>query len=116
VSDALDHGEEVRHGIEAQMALAKFAAGDDLCRQFVRRFSSVKSEVDALANAELATRMDQRLPHIRLAGKLLRQQHFDFPMQELRGCRVSWRNRLRPRAAAVSVKPRRQNTGVVDHQ
>ena len=64
VSDALEHGEEVGDRIEAQMALAELAASDDLGGEFVRLLGGVEAEVDAFADAQLASGMNESLPHI----------------------------------------------------
>ena len=42
VSDALEHAEEIGDRIEAEMALAEFAAGDDLGSEFVRLLGRVE--------------------------------------------------------------------------
>ena len=95
VADAIEHAEEVVHGIEAKMALAKSAAAHDFGREFVRRFVGLAAEIDSLAQSELAAGMDQRFPLRRMRGDLPGQQHFDPTTQE----RLSLRD-FQSRAAA----------------
>ena len=73
VPDAFDYGEEIRDRIEVEMALAKFAAGNDFGSEFVGVLGSFASEVDALADAELSSGMNESFPNVgfgrELAGK-----------------------------------------------
>ena len=116
VPDAVEDGEEIVDRIEAQMALAERPAPDDLGCQFVRRFVRIAAEIDALAQAELAAGMHQRLPFQRRSGELFRQQHLDFAAQKISCGRIFLRQPLRARAAAMSVQPRRQHLGIVEDQ
>ena len=116
VSDALDHGEEIRDAVEAEMALAKFPAGDDFCREFVGLLGGVETKVNALAQAQLASGMDESFPQVGLGGELAREQHFDFAMKELGDRGIGRGNGQRPRTAAVSVEPGRQHARVINHQ
>ena len=103
MADALEHREEIGDGIEAQMALAKFAASDDFGGEFVGLIGGVEPEVNALADAKLASGMDEGFPQIWLGGKLTREQHFDSSVQKFRG-RRDWKGRRAGHANRCDVR------------
>ena len=63
MTDAIEGGEEIRQRLEANAALAKFRASQNLGLQLV-----VLSEVQAFADADFAPRPDQAFPLVGVCG------------------------------------------------
>ncbi len=78
--------------------------------------SALPPKIDALAQAELAARMHQRLPFQWRSGELFGQQDLDLAAQKISCGRVFLRQPLRARAAAMPIQPRRQYLGIVEDQ
>src|ERR1019366_1808571 len=112
MADAIEHGEEVVHRIEAKTALSESTAAHDLGREFMRRFVGVAAEINPLAQSQLAAGMNQRFPLRRIGSELPGQQRFDPATKEVFRGGILGRERLRARAAAMSEKARRQYLGV----
>ena len=112
VADAIEGGEEICDRLEADAALAKFSASQDLGLQFV-----AFAEEQAFADADLAAGTDQAFPIVGVGGKLSRQQHFDAAVEEIAGCGIVRTDRLSAGAFAAAVEPGGKDAGVVeDHQ
>ena len=109
MADALENGVEIAGAVEADGALAEFAAGDDFAFQsFVER--------NALAGAHLAARADQRLPVAAVRGDRAKQEDLDAATEELAALRIVLADREGVDARAMAEEPRREDARIVEHQ
>jgi hypothetical protein len=111
MADFLDAGEEVVHGSEADVALAKFAAGDDLGLEFV-----AVAEEKMLADADFAAGTHETFPIVRVALQLACEQDFDTTAEEVARGRILRAQRLGLKTGAASKKASGEYTGVVEYQ
>jgi hypothetical protein len=79
VADLLDPGEEVVCQSEADVAFAKFAAGEDLGLEFV----VVAAKEEMLADSDFAARADETSPIVRIALPLACEQDFDLAAEKV---------------------------------
>jgi len=92
------------------VALAKFAASDDLGLEFV----VVATEEKMLADADFAARADETFPIVRIALQLACEQNFDASLQKISGRRIATAHRLRPHSSTPSIEPRGKHAGIVE--
>ncbi len=111
VSEFLEARLEIRHRVEPDRPLAKLASFQDLGFEVGGAFS----EREALADANLAPRADQRFPFERLF-EAFGQQKLATAVQEVLHSRIVRAERLRSTSAAVSEQARWDDPSVVQDQ
>src|SRR5581483_10163394 len=109
VSQTLHHALEICDREKADTTLPIAAACDHL------RLKFPVAKVQTLANTNLAPGTHQAFPFIGLRRKLMSQQDFNLPAQEIASCRVAGAEALRPRSAAPAIQPRRKHPGVIEN-
>ena len=78
VADSFYSCEKVVHRSETDVALAKFAAGDDLSLELV-----IIAEGKVLADSDFAARADETFPIVRVALQLACEQDFDLAAKKI---------------------------------
>ena len=111
MADLLDAGEEVVDRTEADVALAKFAAGDDLGLEFI-----VVAEEKVLADADFAAWTHEAFPIVRIALELTCEQDFDLAAEEVARGRILRADRLGLKTGAASKKASGKYAGIVEYQ
>ena len=111
MADLLDAGEEVVCRSEVEVALAKFAAGDDLGLEFV-----VVAEEKVLADADFAAWTHEAFPIVRIALQLPSEQDFDTAAEEVTRGRILRAERLGLKTGAASKKASGKYAGIVEYQ
>jgi hypothetical protein len=99
VADLFYVGEEIVDRGEADVALAEFAAGDDLGMEFV-----IIAEEKMLADSNLAARPDQTLPVVGIPLQLPCKQDLDTAAKEVARGRIMRTQRLGLKATTSSVE------------
>ena len=69
MSNGIDAGEKVLDGVEADVPLAEFSAGDDFGLKFV-----MLTEEEMLADSDLAARTHETLPLVRIVPQLTSEE------------------------------------------
>jgi len=115
VADAIESGEEIVHGLndalglEADLALAEFGAGQDLGLQFV-----LLAEEEAFADTDFAAGANQAFPIVGIGGELAGEQNFDAAVEEITRGGITRADRLSMGALAAAIKPGRKDAGIVE--
>ncbi len=78
VADSFYAGKEIIDGREADLALTKFAAGDDLGMEFV-----IIAEEKMFSDSDLSPGSDETFPIVGIAPQLPGQQDFDTAAKEV---------------------------------
>lgn len=108
VADLFHACKEVVHRSEADVALTKLAAGDDLGLKLV-----VIAEEKMLAYPNFAAWADETFPIIRIALQLAGEQDFDAAAKKVARSGIVWTDRLGLEACAASIEAGRKHARVV---
>jgi hypothetical protein len=115
MTEPLDFGEEVVHGLEADAPFTKSAAGDDLGLKFV-----VVSEEEAFAHSDFATGAHQAFPFIGVpwvlgGGDLAGEQDFNAATKKIPSRGIARTKGLGLKTGSPAVQARWKDAGVVEY-
>lgn len=110
MADLLDLGKEVFRWSEADVAFAKFSAGNDFGLQLV-----VISEKKPLTDRDFPARPDKAFPVIGIGLQLTCQQDFYASAKEVAGCRIARAEDLRLKTSAASIEACWEHPSVVEN-
>ena len=111
VADPFHAGEEIVDGSEAYLALAEFAAGDDLGMKFV-----MIAEEKMFADSDLSAGPDQTFPLVGIALQLPGKQDFDTAAKEIVRGRICGLRGCGLKATTASVEARGKDAGVIEDE
>jgi hypothetical protein len=109
VSDAIEDRKEIVDRIEADMALAVFAAVKNLGLEFV-----AVSEVKALTDSDFASGANQALPVVGMTGKLASKEDLDASAEKIAGGGILRADGLGMRTFASAIEASGQDPSVVE--
>lgn len=112
MSDALDGGEEILAGGEADAAFSEFAAGGDFGLQLV-----AIAEKKMLADSDFAAGANETFPFVGIFSQLFCEEDFDASLEKIAGSGIARTERLGFEAGATAVETGRNDARIVeDHQ